>query len=98
VLINRQDFVATTANKQLNIMQHIKTLLKLTGEAVVLPDNVLFCLIMETINGDESFAQLKSLRLFSFDNVSTQYFKQKIFHKMVRKFDFIIFTNICESR
>jgi type I restriction enzyme M protein len=42
-MINRQDFVATTANKQLNFLQHIKTLLKLTGEAaVVLPDNVLF--------------------------------------------------------
>ena len=34
-IINRQDFVATTANKQLNFMQHIKTLLKLTGEAAV---------------------------------------------------------------
>ena len=42
-IINRQDFVATTANKQLNFMQHIKTLLKITGQAaVVLPDNVLF--------------------------------------------------------
>jgi type I restriction enzyme M protein len=42
-IINRQDFVATTANKQLNFLQHIKTLLKATGEAaVVLPDNVLF--------------------------------------------------------
>ncbi|MDO5509496.1 MAG: class I SAM-dependent DNA methyltransferase [Weeksellaceae bacterium] len=42
-IINRQDFVATTANKQLNFVQHIKTLLKTTGEAaVVLPDNVLF--------------------------------------------------------
>ncbi len=42
-MINRQDFVATTANKQLNFMQHIKTLLKINGEAaVVLPDNVLF--------------------------------------------------------
>jgi type I restriction enzyme M protein len=42
-IISRQDFVATTANKQLNFLQHIKTLLKLTGEAaVVLPDNVLF--------------------------------------------------------
>ncbi|MBN1990838.1 MAG: SAM-dependent DNA methyltransferase [Bacteroidales bacterium] len=41
--INRQDFVATTANKQLNFLQHIKTLLKVTGQAaVVLPDNVLF--------------------------------------------------------
>lgn len=42
-IINRQDFVATTANKQLNFLQHIKTLLKINGEAaVVLPDNVLF--------------------------------------------------------
>ena len=42
-IINRQDFVATTANKQLNFMQHIKTLLNLTGQAaVVLPDNELF--------------------------------------------------------
>lgn len=42
-IINRQDFVATTANKQLNFLQHIKTLLKATGQAaVVLPDNVLF--------------------------------------------------------
>jgi type I restriction enzyme M protein len=42
-IINRQDFVATTANKQLNFLQHIKTLLKITGQAaVVLPDNVLF--------------------------------------------------------
>jgi type I restriction enzyme M protein len=43
-IINRQDFVATTANKQLNFMQHIKTLVKISqGQAaVVLPDNVLF--------------------------------------------------------
>ena len=40
---NRQDFWATTSNKQLNFLQHIKTLLKITGEAAaVLPDNVLF--------------------------------------------------------
>jgi len=40
---NRQDFWETTSNKQLNFLQHIKTLLKVTGEvAVVLPDNVLF--------------------------------------------------------
>ena len=40
---NRQDFWETTSNKQLNFLQHIKTLLKITGEAaVVLPDNVLF--------------------------------------------------------
>lgn len=40
---NRQDFWTTTSNKQLNFMQHIKTLLNIKGEAaVVLPDNVLF--------------------------------------------------------
>lgn len=40
---NRQDFWATTSNKQLNFLQHIKTLLKANGQAaVVLPDNVLF--------------------------------------------------------
>jgi type I restriction enzyme M protein len=40
---NRQDFYVTTSNKQLNFMQHIKTMLKTDGKAaVVLPDNVLF--------------------------------------------------------
>ena len=40
---NRQDFWETTSNKQLNFLQHIKTLLKVNGQAaVVLPDNVLF--------------------------------------------------------
>lgn len=40
---NRQDFWETTSNKQLNFLQHIKTMLKISGEAaVVLPDNVLF--------------------------------------------------------
>ncbi len=39
----RQDFWATTANKQLNFMQHIRSMLKIDGQAaVVLPDNVLF--------------------------------------------------------
>ena len=40
---NRQDFFATTSNKQLNFVQHIRSMLKTTGmAAVVLPDNVLF--------------------------------------------------------
>ncbi|MCY1271458.1 putative type I restriction enzymeP M protein [compost metagenome] len=40
---NRQDFWATTSNKQLNFLQHIRTMLRSTGQAaVVLPDNVLF--------------------------------------------------------
>lgn len=39
----RQDFWATTSNKQLNFLQHIISSLKDTGKAaVVLPDNVLF--------------------------------------------------------
>lgn len=40
---NRQDFWATTSNKQLNFVQHIRTMLKTTGRAaLVVPDNVLF--------------------------------------------------------
>jgi len=40
---NRQDFWATTSNKQLNFVQHIRTMLNTTGKAaVVVPDNVLF--------------------------------------------------------
>ncbi len=40
---NRQDFWATTSNKQLNFVQHIRTMLKTTWRAaVVVPDNVLF--------------------------------------------------------
>ncbi len=43
LVYNRQDFWATTSNKQLNFLQHIRTMLKTTGQAaVVLPDNVLF--------------------------------------------------------
>ncbi len=41
--IVRDDFWATTSNKQLNFVQHVKTLLKINGSAaVVIPDNVLF--------------------------------------------------------
>ncbi len=40
---NRQDFWETTSNKQLNFVQHIRSMLKTTGlAAVVVPDNVLF--------------------------------------------------------
>ena len=39
----RDDFWATTSNKQLNFLQHVKTILKVNGKcAIVLPDNVLF--------------------------------------------------------
>jgi type I restriction enzyme M protein len=41
--ITRDDFWVTTSNKQLNFVQHIKTILAVNGRAaVVLPDNVLF--------------------------------------------------------
>jgi type I restriction enzyme M protein len=39
----RDDFWATTSNKQLNFLQHVKSLLKINGRAaIVVPDNVLF--------------------------------------------------------
>ena len=39
----REDFWATTSNKQLNFLQHVKTILQINGRAaVVVPDNVLF--------------------------------------------------------
>ena len=42
-IVERDAFWATTSNKQLNFVQHIKTLLKPHGRAaVVVPDNVLF--------------------------------------------------------
>ncbi len=43
LVIHRDDFWASTSNKQLNFLQHIFTILKQHGRAaVVLPDNVLF--------------------------------------------------------
>jgi len=43
VSYSRPDFWVTTTNKQLNFVQHIKSLLAINGRAaVVLPDNVLF--------------------------------------------------------
>jgi len=40
----RPDFWTTTSNKQLNFVQHVKSLLKIHGRAaVVVPDNVLSC-------------------------------------------------------
>ena len=39
----REDFWATTSNKQLNFLQHVKTILEINGKAaIVVPDNVLF--------------------------------------------------------
>jgi len=43
VIYERNDFWATTSNKQLNFVQHIKSLLHIDGQAaMVVPDNVLF--------------------------------------------------------
>ncbi len=41
--IVRDDFWATTSNKQLNFLQHVRSMLKIDGRAaMVVPDNVLF--------------------------------------------------------
>jgi len=43
LIVVREDFWATTSNKQLNFVQHVYTLLKMNGRAaIVVPDNVLF--------------------------------------------------------
>jgi type I restriction enzyme M protein len=43
IIYERDDFWATTSNKQLNFLQHVKSLLKINGRAaIVVPDNVLF--------------------------------------------------------
>lgn len=43
LVYERQDFWATTSNKQLNFLQHVKTIAKINGRvAIVVPDNVLF--------------------------------------------------------
>jgi type I restriction enzyme M protein len=43
IVYEREDFWAATSNKQLNFLQHVKTLLNINGKAaVVVPDNVLF--------------------------------------------------------
>ena len=43
LIINRDDFWATTSNKQLNFLQHVFTILEQHGRAaIVVPDNILF--------------------------------------------------------
>ena len=43
LIYNHQDFWTTTSNKQLNLVQHIRTMLKSAGRTSgVIPDNVLF--------------------------------------------------------
>ncbi|MDT3697012.1 MAG: N-6 DNA methylase [Ignavibacterium sp.] len=44
----RQDFWTTTSNKQLNFVQHVRSMLKADGKAaVVVPDNVLLKAVQE---------------------------------------------------
>lgn len=43
LVVVRDDFWASTSNKQLNFLQHVKSCLKMQGRAaIVVPDNVLF--------------------------------------------------------
>jgi type I restriction enzyme M protein len=43
LIVVRDDFWASTSNKQLNFLQHVKSCLKIHGRAaIVVPDNVLF--------------------------------------------------------
>jgi type I restriction enzyme M protein len=43
ITYERQDFWTTTSNKQLNFVQHVRSMLKADGKAaIVVPDNVLF--------------------------------------------------------
>ena len=43
LIYERSDFWTTTSNKQLNFLQHVRTLLQIPGRAaIVVPDNVLF--------------------------------------------------------
>lgn len=43
ITYSRPDFWATTSNKQLNFLQHVRTILGINGKAaIVVPDNVLF--------------------------------------------------------
>jgi type I restriction enzyme M protein len=43
LVVHRDDFWASTSNKQLNFLQHVFTILKQHGRAaIVIPDNVLF--------------------------------------------------------
>jgi len=72
ITVERDDFWATTSNKQLNFLQHIKSLLKINGRAaVVLPDNVLF---FERRAGS---AQAATKRLWVYDLRTNQHFTLK---------------------
>ncbi len=68
----RDDFWATTSNKQLNFIQHIKSLLKIKGRAaVVIPDNVLF------FDRRAGSAQASTKRLWVYDLPTNQHFTLK---------------------
>ena len=61
--ISRQDFWATTSNKQLNFVQHIRAMLKIGGTAaIVLPDNVLFEGVLARRSVSDSWKSATSTR------------------------------------
>ena len=72
ITYERDDFWATTSNKQLNFLQHIKSLLKIDGRAaVVIPDNVLF------FDRRAGSAQASTKRLWVYDLRTNKHFTLK---------------------
>lgn len=90
LVYNRPDFDATTSNKQLNFVQHIRSMLKPTGKAaIVVPDNVLFeGGAGETVRN----ALLKKTNLHTILRLPTG-----IFYKSGLKANVIFFDNKSES-
>lgn len=71
ITYERDDFWATTSNKQLNFVQHIKSLLKTNDRAaVIVPDNVLF-------EGRAGSAQAATRRLWMYDLRTNKHFTLK---------------------
>ena len=63
----RDDFWTSTSNKQLNFVQHVKTLLKINGRAaVVVPDNVLFEGGAGRLSGESCFTSAMSIHFSAF--------------------------------
>jgi type I restriction enzyme M protein len=91
IAISRADFWATTSNKQLNFIQHIRSMLKIGGSgAVVLPDNVLF--------EDSNAAEIVRRRLLHECDVHTLLrLPTGIFYKPGVKANVIFFTRKAAS-
>ena len=71
LVVHRDDFWASTSNKQLNFLQHVFTILKQHGRAaIVVPDNVLFEggadeTVLRKLAGKQLSAQIAILRNIS---------------------------------